>query len=211
MSSFPIAVTLSILAFLVSCGALVVVIVLAREVGVILVRIGPSRPLITPSEGADIGVHLDGSVTFLNGETMPLSMPRKVQLVLLFTSPGCVICERLEPDLISLAKSYRSSVEFVIVSRQFENDTDRALALRLENTSVRGVACNPDLHMRLNVRGTPFALILDRDGAVAGRGAVSNGEQLESMLGIEIHHRRPVALAQVTNEATNSATQGGAF
>jgi hypothetical protein len=78
--------------------------------------------------------------------------------VAVFTSPGCALCQALEPSL-----------------RLVSNDPEVELELFDEET-------DPDAWAALAVPGSPYAVVLGRDGVVLAKGTFNSLFQLESLL-----------------------------
>ena len=79
-----------IVALLACLGLAVAVLALAREVGMLRLRLGPAAALEIPHEGPQVGSRID-----LAGRFAGLSSPGTGLAV--FTSEGCRVCKGLEP------------------------------------------------------------------------------------------------------------------
>jgi hypothetical protein len=135
---------------LVAVAALVVaVIALARELGELRVAIAPQAALSLEHEGPEVGSRLELIERF--ERAAPLA-------VAVFTSPGCALCDALEPSLRLVASDPEVEVEL------FDEEADariwRALA----------------------VPGSPYAVVLSADGEVLAKGTFNSLFQLESIL-----------------------------
>lgn len=85
----------------------------------------------------------------------------EVKLALaVFSSDGCSLCRALEPALAWLAG------DPFVSALSFDEHADA------------------DVWESLGVPGSPYALVLDRDGSVLAKGAFNTGGQLEGMLAI---------------------------
>ena len=134
-------------------GALaVVVLALAREVGVLRMSVGPQEALEIPHEGPEVGGRTALAEAF-DGELTP----GRVGLAV-FTSPACRICRALEPTVAAFGRDPR-----VALRRFDEEDDAEAWALA-------------------DVPGSPFAVALGPDGTVLAKGTFNTGAQLESVL-----------------------------
>jgi hypothetical protein len=85
-----------IFALLVCAGLAVAVLALAREVGMLRLRLGPGSALEIPEEGPAIGVRTELIERFepRPGATLALAV---------FLSESCHVCRALEPSIASLA------------------------------------------------------------------------------------------------------------
>jgi hypothetical protein len=93
-----------IFALLVCAGLAVAVLALAREVGMMRLRLGPGSALEIPEEGPAIGARV---------ELIERFEPRRgAELALaVFTSKTCHVCRALEPSVASLARDPMLAVE----------------------------------------------------------------------------------------------------
>jgi methylamine dehydrogenase accessory protein MauD len=169
-----------ILSWIVILGLGLALLALARQVGVLHVRLAPAGALLSgkgPVVGEPVPV-LD--VVTLDGAPLAIGKPLakgRTQL-LLFVSPQCPLCK----DLIPIAKSFAETEKLDIV---FVGDDDvaeqRAMVVRLGmegvpfvNSSIVGRAFHVD---RL-----PHAALIGADGMLISKGLVNSREHLESMI-----------------------------
>jgi hypothetical protein len=82
-----------------------------------------------------------------------------------FTSPGCALCQALEPSLRLVASD--PEVEVELFDEEADADVWRALA----------------------IPGSPYAVVLSADGEALAKGTFNSLFQLESLL---VHATRPV-------------------
>jgi hypothetical protein len=73
----------------------VAVLALAREVGVLRLRLGPSSALEIPEEGPELGSRVDLVERFAGEAGTDLALA-------IFTSEGCRVCRALEPAIATL-------------------------------------------------------------------------------------------------------------
>jgi hypothetical protein len=133
----------------------IVVAALARQIGVLHLRLGPLGALEVDDEGPPIGEApeartsrgRDGTPTLVGGPG-----PRRL---LAFVSPTCPICERLLPSFPAAAAA---------------------------TGFVPQVVSDPDLEAAYGVPGTPFVVVLDELGMVRSKGTVNSLEQVEGLL-----------------------------
>lgn len=133
----------------------VVVVALARQIGVLHLRLSPLGALEVDEEGPPLGQALparaakapDGTPTLIGG-------PGPARLVA-FTSPTCPICEQVMPA-VPVA----------------------AAAARL----VPQVVSDPDLEAAYDVPGVPFLVVLDAAGVVRSKGTANSLEQVEGLI-----------------------------
>jgi hypothetical protein len=133
----------------------IVVVALARQVGVLHLRLGPLGALELDDEGPPLGQAppilraraRDGSALDLGG-------PGDGRLVV-FESPTCPVCERVRPSVPAAAATAGL---------------------------VAQVVSDPEAERAWAVPGVPFVVILDPSGVVRAKGTVNDLEQLEGLV-----------------------------
>jgi uncharacterized membrane protein YphA (DoxX/SURF4 family) len=154
---------------LVACAGLAIgVLALAREVGMLRLRLGSAGALEIAGEGPELGATAPELLA-----RIPLEGARIGLAV--FTSEGCSMCRSLEPAIQSLAREPEVAV------------------------GVFDEVAEADLWRGLRIPGSPFAVALDRDGAVLAKGTFNNLAQLESV--IATAERRRVGGIEANGEA----------
>jgi hypothetical protein len=133
----------------------VVVVALARQVGVLHLRLGPRGALEIDTEGPPLGEAppaLPG--TAADGERVLVGGPGPRRAIL-FSSPTCPICEEVAPGVPVAARAAQVT----------------PLVLH-----------DPALERLLDVPGTPYLLVLDELGVVRAKGTVNDLEQVEGLI-----------------------------
>jgi thiol-disulfide isomerase/thioredoxin len=133
----------------------VVVVALARQIGVLHLRLDPLGALEIDDEGPGLGEAppprsaraATGSMVFVGGAGG--------QRLLAFVSPTCPVCERVLPSLPAAADAF--GLELQVVS-------------------------DPELERAYNVPGVPFVVVFDEFGAVRSKGTVNTLEQVEGLV-----------------------------
>ena len=92
------------LALLACAGLGVAVLALAREVGLLRLRLGPASALELPDEGPPVFGHVDLISRFRLDPEVTLALA-------VFTSGGCHVCRQLEPSLRVLDRDPRVALE----------------------------------------------------------------------------------------------------
>jgi hypothetical protein len=82
-------------ALLACAGLAIAVLALAREVGMLRLRLGPAAALEIPEEGPTVGSRTDLIDSFAHGPASELALA-------VFISDGCHVCRGLEPAIASL-------------------------------------------------------------------------------------------------------------
>jgi len=138
---------------LLACAGLgVAVLALAREVGMLRLRLGPEGALEIAEEGPELG-----SRSNLLAERLEPKPGAELALAV-FTSANCRVCRSLEPAVKVLAR------DPVLTVAEFEEHEDA------------------DIWKALEIPGSPFAVALDLSGTVLAKGTFNNLAQLESVL-----------------------------
>lgn len=157
----------------------VVVLALARQVGVLFERVAPMGALITDG-GPKIGEaspHYE--LTTLNGGPVVIGARGARSTLLFFLSPTCPVCKKLLPVLKSASKAEQSWLEVVLAS-----DGDRPKQetfVRQQGLEAFPYVLSTDLGLGYRVNRLPFAVLIDGDGIVRAKGLINNREQLESL------------------------------
>jgi hypothetical protein len=138
-------------AFLCIAALAVAVLALAREVGVLRLRLGADPALELPGEGPPLGARVPLADRFDGSPHARLTLA-------VFSSDGCRLCQSLRPVIAAFARD--PLVEVAI----FDEVRDA------------------DVWRDLGIPGSPFAVALDRDGAVRAKGTFNSYGQLESIL-----------------------------
>lgn len=159
---------------------LVVVFALARQVGILFERVAPMGALMTDA-GPKIGEQSPRfDLLTLDGKPLTLGLPAPKSTLVFFLSTTCPVCKKLLPVLKSLKQAEAQKLGIVIAS-----DGDA-----LEHAEFRRAAglgdfpyvLSRDLGMTYRINRLPFAVLLDPQGVVRGKGLVNSREQLESLL-----------------------------
>ncbi len=169
-----------ILSWIVILGLGIALLALARQVGVLHVRVAPAGALLT-SKGPVVGEAapvLD--VATIDGA--PLSIGKTLakghMQLLLFVSPHCPLCK----DLIPIAKNFvrREKLDIVFVGDDALEE-QRAMIARLDMAGlpfVNGSIVGRTFH----VDRLPHAVLIGSTGTVLSKGLVNSREHLESLV-----------------------------
>jgi Methylamine utilisation protein MauE len=141
-----------VVALLACLGLAVAVFALAREIGMLRLRLGPTSALEIPEEGPELGERLE----LISERFEP--HPASELALAVFTSKGCHVCRGLEPAVATLARDPALAVEVF-------DEVDDA-----------------EVWSELRIPGSPFAIALDPGGTTLAKGTFNNLAQLESVL-----------------------------
>ncbi len=155
----------------------VVVVALARQIGTLHLRLGPRGALEMDDEGPALGEAPEPvAADDIDGRPVTIGGPGDAQ-VLIFVSPGCMLCEQVLPALPALART-NDLAPYVLTD---VDATESALTFgpkRLPAPVVPGAT----IASTYGVPGTPYVVVLDRHGVVRAKGTVNNLEQIEGLI-----------------------------
>jgi methylamine dehydrogenase accessory protein MauD len=159
----------------------VVVLALARQVGVLHERVAPAGALM-PTTGPKVGeatqpatyLGLDRSAVTVGG---PDDEARAT--LVLWVSPSCPVCKALVPTAVSLARAERLRLVFA-------SDGDKP-AQHQAYVEDLGIVTHPyvvsqALGLAYAVSKLPFAVLIGGDGVLKSKGLVNTREHLESLV-----------------------------
>jgi methylamine dehydrogenase accessory protein MauD len=173
-------VSLAILWVLVIALSLVV-LALARQIGVLHARIGPTGALML-AKGLKVGETAPQvDVSDADGRAHTIGAPgvEGRSTLLMFVSPTCPICKTLLPVLKSSRRDERDWLEIILAS-------DGEGASHTEFRRAHGLEPFPyvvssALGMAYQINRLPYAVLLDDRGVVLTRGIINSREHLESL------------------------------
>lgn len=158
----------------------VLVMALARQVGVLHERIAPAGALTLHQKVSvgDKGPEME--LTALDGEKVRIGGLRDGRSQLLFfLSPDCPVCKTLLPVLRSAARAETRWLDTVLASDGEEAD-HRRLIMKQDLAGIPYVLSEM-LGRSLGVSKLPYAVLLDEQGRIASLGLINNREHLESL------------------------------
>ena len=160
-------------------GLAVLVVALARQIGVLYERVAPMGALMmdTGPKVGEAAPPLD--LVDLDGGPLSLGAPGARSRLLFFVAPGCPVCKKLIPIVRHVAERERGWLEVVFAS---DGDPDEQRAFRAEQglAGARYVL-STDLGMAFRISKLPYAVLLDAAGRVRAKGLVNSREQVESL------------------------------
>ena len=160
-----------------------VVLALARQVGILHERVAPAGAL-QPTSGPKVGELTEAmSIADINGQAVTVGGPsaRGMNTLVMFISPTCPVCKSLVPTAKSLAKSERNRLELVFASDGDKLEQHQAYARDLKLETFPYVL-SEKLGMSFEVSKLPFAVLIGADGTLQSKGLVNTREHLESLI-----------------------------
>ncbi|MGH2674362.1 MAG: thiol-disulfide isomerase [Actinomycetota bacterium] len=154
----------------------VLVVALARQIGLLHVRLGPRGALEMDDEGPPLGEAPEpAEMEDLTGRPAPIGGPGAPQL-LVFVSPSCPMCREVLPSVRPAARAGGLKAYAVV-------DAEAATAREAYGPELGlPVVASPVLAHDYLIPGTPYAVVLDAVGVVRAKGTANNLEQLEGLL-----------------------------
>lgn len=180
-----------VLAWLVILVLAVALLALARQVGVLHMRVAPAGALQTsggPAVGGKAPVvaarTLDGREVTVGGAAagVPLRL-------LMFVSATCPLCKGLIPAARSFARDERVELTFV---GDDEVSVQSAL-IEAQGLSDYRFINGPEAGQAFEVGKLPYAVLLDAEGTILSKGLVNSREHLESLV---VAHEMGIATVQ---------------
>ncbi len=158
-----------------------VVLALARQVGVLHERVAPAGALM-PTTGPKVGeVTARGTFRDLAGAEFVVGGPGydgRATLVL-WISPTCPVCRALVPTAVSLAEAERLRLVFASDGDRLDQHQAYVRDLRIAGYPY---VVSQALGMSYAVSKLPFAVLIGADGVLRSKGLVNTREHLESLV-----------------------------
>jgi len=152
------------------------VLALARQVGVLHERVAPLGALML-DQGPKVGERAPlFEVRDLFGRPARLGGLRERPLLLLFVSSTCPVCKKILPIALRLARE--ENLDLALIGDEREQDL-RWLAQGLAGVQVLNA---PEVGQAYKVGKIPYAVLIDPEGVIRAKGLVNNREHLESLM-----------------------------
>jgi methylamine dehydrogenase accessory protein MauD len=160
-----------------------VVLALARQVGILHERVAPAGALM-PTGGPKVGELTEAlSIADINSNTVTVGGPAAngMHTLIMFISPTCPVCKSLVPTAKSLAAAERNRLQLVFASDGDKLEQHQAYARDL-NLDRFPYVLSEKLGMSFEVSKLPFAVLIGADGTLQSKGLVNTREHLESLI-----------------------------
>ncbi|MCH2221606.1 MAG: thioredoxin fold domain-containing protein [Dechloromonas sp.] len=152
----------------------VVVLALARQIGILYERIAPMDQGPKVGEAAPI-FNLDS----IGGGKLQVGGNRGRSQLLFFLSPTCPVCKKLLPVLKSIRQDESAWLDVALASDgELPAHAEFYKKAELQDFPY---ALSTDLGMTYRIAKLPYAVLIGEDGAIRGKGLVNSREQLESL------------------------------
>jgi len=159
----------------------VVVIALARQVGLLHERVNPAGALM-PTNGPKVGELTDAlDLQGLNSELVRVGGvdPAGMTTLVLWVSPTCPVCKALVPTARSLARHEQFRLVFASDGGKPESHHDYVSSLGIKKYPY---VLSQSLGITYAVSKLPFAALIGADGILKSKGLVNTREHLESLV-----------------------------
>jgi methylamine dehydrogenase accessory protein MauD len=157
----------------------VVVLALARQIGILYERVAPMGALMM-DQGPKVGeVAPAFTLDSLGGGSARIGGNVGRSQLLFFLSPTCPVCKKLLPILKSIHAAEKSWLDLTFAS-DGELPAHREFYRKAELAPFP-YALSADLGMTYRVAKLPYAVLIGEDGRIRAKGLVNSREQLESL------------------------------
>ena len=160
-----------------------VVLALARQVGVLHERVAPAGALM-PTTGPKVGeITEELPLSDINGQAVTIGGASDLAMntLVMFISPTCPVCKSLVPTAKSLANTEKNRLQLVFASDGDKLEQHQAYAKDLDLDKYPYVL-SEKLGMTYEVSKLPFAVLIGADGSLQSKGLVNTREHLESLI-----------------------------
>lgn len=158
----------------------IVILALARQVGVLHERVAPAGAL-TSGSGPGVGEkspRMEVHAMAGNAVTIGADLASGRALLMLFVSASCPICKKLIPIAKDFARSERLDVLFMGDAEAAEQ---RKLIAQFE-LDERSFINGPEVGMTYRIDKLPYAVLLDDTATIVAKGLVNSREHFESLI-----------------------------
>ncbi len=158
----------------------VLILALARQVGVLHERSAPLGAVIA-DKGPEVG---DDAPEFeledFSGRQVTIGGKRQgvADTLLLFLAPNCPMCNKLLPTARAMAAS--EHLDVVVISDGPREEHGEFL--RKHDLGEIPYVVSANVGIRLQIGRVPYAILIDGDGKIRAKGLVNTREHLESLV-----------------------------
>lgn len=170
----------NVLLWLAVLALVVTVLALSRQIGILYERVAPMGALMMdtgPRVGEAAPVFDLPQLGSVDKLTLGGAAPRAT--LLFFLSPTCPVCKKLLPIIKSIQQAESRWLGVVLASDgdSVEHEDFR----RRADLGAYPYVLSTELGMKYQVSKLPYAVLIDEQGTVRGKGLVNSREQLESL------------------------------
>ncbi len=170
-----------VMLWLLVLGEGILILALARQIGVLHNRLAPTGARIT-NVGLELGAEAPRfSERDLRGNLVTLGVQYNKPTMLIFISPNCSACSELAPSIRTVYQHEQKDTEIIVVSLAQDEEENRSYAKQHGLNTVPYVLA-PYLADIYHVSTSPYAVLIDKQGKIYTKGIVNGVEHLESLL-----------------------------
>ena len=169
----------NVVLWIVVVALLLVILALARQVGILYERIAPMGALAvqTGPVVGDSAPHFE--LDDIRGRPLRVGYGGARSQLLFFLSPRCPVCKKLLPILKSVARTERAWLDIVLAS---DGEMPEHLTFyRKAQLEAFPYVLSTKVGMTFQVSKLPYAVLIDEHGFVRAKGLVNSREQVESL------------------------------
>lgn len=162
-----------------------VVLALARQIGVLHERVGPAGALTTRAGPAPGTLAPAITVETLDGRELRIggASPNGRRTLLFFLAPSCPVCKTVLPSVLRVAASEVPPVDVVLASDGAPDEHTRYVKeAGLEDVPY---VLSTELGFAYGIGKLPHAVLIDAAGVVRSKGLVNSREHVESLFEAE--------------------------
>ena len=152
----------------------VVILALARQVGVLYERVAPAGALMVNQQLKPGDRAPQMEVLTIDNSKISVGLPNQL---LFFLAPDCPICKTLLPILKTLQKSEKD-IDFVLVS---DGDDDHEKFVSEQGLDDFPYTITETVGRSFGVGKLPYGVLTDENGVISSLGIVNSREHLESL------------------------------
>ena len=170
----------NIILWVIVIGLSLLVLALARQIGVLYERVAPAGALMINKalETGSIAPRVE--VQDLNtGNTLLIGAERERSQLLFFLSPGCPVCKTLLPMLKSIKVAESDWLDIVFASDGTLQEHQQFIQQQALSKDV--YVSSETLGKQYGISKLPYAVLIGEDGVIASLGLVNSREHFESL------------------------------
>ncbi len=167
--------------WIVICVLVVMLIALARQIGVLYERVAPAGALMVNARlkagemAPELKIQtLAGTHVSVGGQTSDGK-----NLLIFFGSPTCPVCKALLPAVQSAERAEEAQVSVLYASDG--KHADHAAYATAHGIAPQRYVVSELLGMTYGVSKLPYAVLVDKDGQIISMGIVNSREHIESL------------------------------
>jgi methylamine dehydrogenase accessory protein MauD len=170
----------NLLLWMIAIAQGVILLALARQIGVLHERSAPLGAMVTDA-GPDVG---DKAPVFelddFSGNPVAIggARQRRQDTLLVFLAPFCPMCNKLLPTIQALGRE--EHLDVIIVSDGAKEDHEHFL--RRHPIGNIAYVVSAEIGIGYRIGRVPYAVLLDKDAVIRAKGLVNTREHLESLV-----------------------------